>query len=131
MNKLFDHPAKIFSWVSLIILLSGVAYTAIDTSKKAEANDRRIYKVEEYISEQQSYTKALNKMMEQNQQRIYEPYQDQRQQAPSPSKNNVIFFLEPSPNITSGLILKPVAEPVITSVPSDCSMTKILDVCVE
>lgn len=75
MNKLFDHPAKIVSWITLISMLSIAAYTVIDTSKAVAENTTNIKGITEYVAEQ----RIANKLMQDMQ---YQPYNNQRQQPP-------------------------------------------------
>ena len=69
MNKLIDHPAKIVSWITLISILSIVAYTVIDTSKAVAQNTNNIKGITEYVAEQ----RIANKLMQDMQQTIYQP----------------------------------------------------------
>jgi len=64
MNKLFDHPGKIVSWLTLFGILSFAAYTVIDTSKDVEANTKNIYNVQAWINEKRIENKLLKKINE-------------------------------------------------------------------
>jgi len=70
MNKFFDHPAKIASWVTIISMFSIFSYTAIDTRNTAAENKTEIKVMGDILKEQQIMNKYYYR---QEQQQTYYP----------------------------------------------------------
>jgi len=80
MIKLFDHPGKIISWITLIGMIMVGSYTAVNTTKQVDANDKRIYNVEEYVYEQRKSNEIMQKLQERQVQQTYLQQQQQQWQ---------------------------------------------------